>query len=52
MAKLKDVYTMREDVDAALKAVVGGALAPLLAPQAAGGVGAPYGGSAKVGSAR
>ena len=46
--ELKDVYTMRGDVDAALKAVVGDALAPLLAPQVAGGAGVPDGDSAMV----
>ena len=49
--ELKDVYTMRGDVDAAVEAVVGDALAGIL-PAEAAGVGVPHGGSAKVGSAR
>ena len=46
--ELKDVYTMRGDVDAALAAVVSEALAGLVPAQAAGGVGVPDNDSAMV----
>ena len=46
--ELKDVYTMRWDVDAAVEAVVTEALAPLLSEQAAGSGRFPESGSAMV----